>query len=72
MIEIIREVKKQDMQNLQNIDNDELNVRVGIHTGKVLAGIIGSKVVKYDVFGDTILIASKIKNFAPPGKVCIS
>ena len=28
-----------------------LNMRVGVHTGKVIAGVIGGKLVRYDVFG---------------------
>ena len=47
-------------------------MRVGIHTGKVIAGIIGSKVVRYDIFGEGVLIANKIERHGIPGKVCIS
>jgi class 3 adenylate cyclase len=47
-------------------------MRIGIHTGRVVAGIIGSKVVRYDIFGDGVLIANKMESNGVPGKVCIS
>jgi len=68
MINVIREVREDSEDgNLQNLD-----MRIGIHTGKVTAGIIGSKVVRYDIFGSGVLIANKMESNGEPGKVCIS
>jgi class 3 adenylate cyclase len=50
----------------------ELDMRIGIHTGRVIAGIIGSKVVRYDIFGEGVLIANKMESNGIPGKVCVS
>ena len=47
-------------------------MRIGIHTGKVVAGIIGSKVVRYDIFGEGVLIANKMESNGAPGQVCVS
>lgn len=47
-------------------------MRIGVHTGKVVAGIIGSKVVRYDIFGEGVLIANKMESNGVPGKVCVS
>ena len=47
-------------------------MRIGIHTGRVIAGIIGSKVVRYDIFGEGVLIANKMESNGIPGKVCVS
>lgn len=47
-------------------------MRIGVHTGRVVAGIIGSKVVRYDIFGEGVLIANKMESNGLPGKVCIS
>lgn len=35
-------------------------MKVGIHTGKILGGIIGSKIVRYDVFGQDVLLTKKL------------
>jgi class 3 adenylate cyclase len=47
-------------------------MRIGVHTGKVVAGIIGSKVVRYDIFGEGVLIANKMESNGIGGKVCVS
>ena len=68
MIDIIKEVREaSDDQSLKDLD-----MRIGIHSGKVVAGIIGSKVVRYDIFGEGVLIANKMESHGLPGKVCIS
>ena len=47
-------------------------MRIGIHTGTVIAGIIGSSVVRYDIFGSDVLIANKMESSGVPGKINIS
>jgi class 3 adenylate cyclase len=49
-----------------------LEVRVGVHTGKIIAGLIGTKLVKYDIFGEDVLKASKIRVNAPMSSMCVS
>jgi class 3 adenylate cyclase/ligand-binding sensor domain-containing protein len=44
-------------------------IRIGIHTGPVVAGIVGSKKFAYDIWGDTVNIASRMETMALPGKV---
>jgi class 3 adenylate cyclase len=48
------------------------NVRVGIHLGPVVAGIIGRQQYLFDVWGDTVNIASRIVQQAEPGAVLLS
>lgn len=50
----------------------QLNVSVGINAGDVVAGIVGSNKFIYDVWGDTINIASALKTSCPAGSVLIS
>jgi len=47
-------------------------MRVGIHTGPVVAGIVGVKKFQYDVWGDTVNTASRMENSGEAGKVNIS
>jgi class 3 adenylate cyclase len=49
-----------------------LNLRVGIHSGPVVAGVIGEHKFAYDVWGDTVNTASRIESAAQPGKVLVS
>ena len=47
-------------------------MRIGIHTGWVIAGIIGSNIVWYDIFGSDVLIANKMESNGEQGHVCCS
>ena len=47
-------------------------MRAGIHTGPVVAGIVGVKKFQYDVWGDTVNIASRMEQKSEIGKVNIS
>lgn len=47
-------------------------MRVGIHTGPVVAGIVGVKKFQYDVWGDTVNTASRMESSGEVGKVNIS
>lgn len=48
------------------------NVGFGIHTGKVIAGVVGKSKLAYDIWGDTVNIASNIENRIPEGEIVIS
>jgi len=47
-------------------------MRVGIHTGPVVAGIVGTSKFQYDIWGDTVNIASRLENAGMVGRVNIS
>jgi adenylate cyclase len=49
-----------------------LRLRVGVHEGPVIAGVIGYSKFSYDLWGDTVNIASRLESLAQPGEVQIS
>ncbi len=47
-------------------------IRIGVNTGPVVAGIVGTKKFAYDIWGDTVNVASRMESSGEPGKVNIS
>ncbi len=68
-IEMIGLVQKE--LNAQD-DLHHFEVRIGVHTGPVIAGIVGIKKWQYDIWGDTVNIASRMESMSTPGRINIS
>jgi adenylate cyclase len=70
-LEILEFIKK---HNLQKVEEGKpiLEIRIGINTGPVVAGIVGVKKFAYDIWGDTVNLASRMESSGEPGKINIS
>lgn len=51
---------------------DPFEIRIGIHTGPVVAGIVGKIKFAYDIWGDTVNLASRMESSGEPGRINIS
>jgi adenylate cyclase len=50
----------------------QVQVRIGISSGPVVAGVIGDKRFGYDLWGDTVNVASRMESFGVPGRIQVS
>ncbi|WP_296311214.1 adenylate/guanylate cyclase domain-containing protein [Winogradskyella sp. UBA3174] len=60
------------LEEKELINETAFKMRVGIHTGPVVAGIVGVKKFQYDVWGDTVNTASRMESSGETGKVNVS
>lgn len=70
-------IEIQELINEKKIEAEKngypfFEARVGIHSGPLVAGVVGSKKFAFDVWGDTVNIASRLETGGQPGKVNIS
>ena len=47
-------------------------IRVGIHVGPVIAGVVGRRKYQYDVWGDTVNTAARMEHAATPGTIWVT
>jgi adenylate cyclase len=68
MLDFLNKLKKERQKNKQSF----FEVRIGIHTGPVIAGVVGTKKFAYDIWGDTVNTASRMESSGEAGKINIS
>lgn len=47
-------------------------MRIGIHTGTIIGGIVGTQIVRYDIYGSDVVVANKFEETGKTGEVHIS
>lgn len=69
-----------EMQTVSNKINKErsaknlpyFELRIGIHVGSVIAGVVGTLKFAYDIWGDTVNVAARMEQNGAPGKINVS
>ena len=64
MLWLVESFNRQNYQSLQ--------IRIGIHTGRVMAGVVGKERMQFDIFGDNVNIASRFESSGEKGRVNVS
>ena len=65
-------VVQEERDRLKDPSLKNLDLKIGINSGKIVGYIIGSKVVRYDIFGEDVLTASQIMEKSSPGTLLVS
>ncbi len=68
----IQKFMEEHFQLRTNAGKEPFEIRIGVHTGPIIAGIVGVKKFAYDIWGDTVNIASRMESSSEAGKVNIS
>ena len=66
------EINEFMMERQIKMGNRTFGIRIGIHSGSVVAGIVGVKKFAYDIWGDTVNTAARMEQNSEPGRINIS
>jgi len=68
----IQQFMQKHKEEREKTNRSFFQIRIGIHTGSVVAGIVGIRKFAYDIWGDTVNIASRMESSGEEGKINIS
>ncbi|HTH94947.1 MAG TPA: adenylate/guanylate cyclase domain-containing protein [Rhodocyclaceae bacterium] len=69
---LAREILGTVGSNLRSPDDQPVTLRLGMHTGPAIAGIIGQRKFSFDVWGSTVNVASRMESHGEPGRIHVS
>jgi adenylate cyclase len=72
VVKAAREIRQFMTARKQAIGDNTFEIRIGIHSGSVVAGIVGVKKFAYDIWGDTVNTAARMEQHGEKGKINIS
>ncbi len=62
----------EDLRDFNRSSQVKINMRIGINSGKIVAGVIGKSKFIYDIWGDTVNVASRMESNGQSGKICVT
>lgn len=68
----IRDFMRNEHDVARALNKDAWEIRIGLHMGPLVAGIIGTNKISFDVWGDTVNIAARAESASQPGHITIT
>lgn len=68
MIKIIKDVR----ERVRRESGVDVNMRIGVHSGNIISGILGTNKLQFDVWSRDVVIANKMEQTGKPGKVHVT
>ena len=65
LVKIVKKIRNE-------INFEELAMRIGVHTGSIIGGVLGTDIVRYDIYGQDVIIANKMESNGDKDKVNVS
>jgi class 3 adenylate cyclase len=62
----------QALEDYHAVNGQQLSMRIGMHTGTVVAGIVGKQKYSYDLWGDVVNTASRLEGSGLPGRIQVT
>jgi len=72
MVKAAIEIRNFMLERRKQIGGMTFEIRIGIHSGSVVAGVVGIKKFAYDIWGDTVNTAARMEQNSQPGQINIS
>lgn len=72
VVNAAREINDFMQARLAMLGDRTFKIRIGIHSGSVVAGIVGAKKFAYDIWGDTVNTAARMEQHSLPGRINLS
>ena len=60
------------IKKYQTINANQLEMRIGIHSGDAVSGVIGKSKFSFDIWGDSVNLASRLESIGQPGTIHVS